>query len=75
MRGPEVRSDLKAAAQGGGRTREQEAMMAQFVLRSLRRALVPNSITNESFHFHSGPQGQPEVCFEGSCNRPQLEVC
>jgi hypothetical protein len=49
-------------------------MMAQFVLRSLRRALVPSSINNESFHFHTGPQGQPEVCFEGSCSRPQLDV-
>ena len=49
--------------------------MAQFVLRSLRRALMPNNTTdNGSFHFHSGPQGAPEVCFEGSCSRPQLDV-
>ena len=48
--------------------------MAQFVLRSLRRALKPSSTHNEPFHFHSGPHGQPEVCFEGSCDRPQLDV-
>jgi hypothetical protein len=48
--------------------------MARFHLRSLRRALMPNSTQNESVHFHSGPQGTPEVCFHGSCSRPQLEV-
>jgi len=50
--------------------------MARFRLRSLRRALMPNSNStqNESVHFHSGPHGQPEVCFAHSCIRPRLEV-
>ena len=49
--------------------------MARFYLRSLRRALMPNSSThNESVHFHSGPLGQPEVCFTNSCDRPRLDV-
>jgi hypothetical protein len=49
--------------------------MARLHLRSLRRALKPSSSThNESVHFHSGPQGAPEVCFANSCSRPRLEV-
>ena len=48
--------------------------MARFRLRSLRRALMPHSTHNDSVHFHSGPQGKPEVCFEHACSRPQLDV-
>jgi hypothetical protein len=48
--------------------------MARFYLRSLRRALKPSSTHNESVHFHSGPQGGPEVCFTHSCSRPRLDV-
>ncbi len=58
---------------GRDRTREQEAWMARFTLRSLRRALTPRTHAHP-VHFHNGPQGTPEVCFEHSCSRPQLEA-
>ena len=48
--------------------------MARFHLRALRRALTPHIHTNDSVHFHNGPQGQPAACFDTSCSRPQLEV-
>lgn len=48
--------------------------MARFHLRALRRALTTHTRTNDSVHFHNGPQGQPEACFDSSCSRPQLEV-
>jgi hypothetical protein len=48
--------------------------MARFTLRSLRRALTPHTHNDHPAHFHNGPQGQPEVCFDRSCGRPRLEV-
>ena len=48
--------------------------MARFALRSLRRALTSHTHDEHPVHFHNGPQGTPEVCFERSCNRPQLDV-
>jgi hypothetical protein len=48
--------------------------MARFTLRSLRRALTPDTHGEHPVHFHNGPQGRPEVCFEHSCSRPQLDV-
>jgi hypothetical protein len=59
---------------GRGHTREQEAWMARSVLRSLRRALTPRTHDNQSVHFHNGPHGQPEVCFDHSCSRPRLNA-
>jgi hypothetical protein len=48
--------------------------MARLRLRALRRALTPNTTTTHPVHFHNGPQGQPEVCFNHSCRRPRLDV-
>jgi hypothetical protein len=48
--------------------------MARSVLRSLRRALTPRTHDNQSVHFHNGPHGQPEVCFDNSCSRPRLNA-
>jgi hypothetical protein len=47
--------------------------MARFTLRSLRRALTQRT-HDDPAHFHNGPQGRPEVCFDRSCGRPRLDV-
>ena len=46
--------------------------MARFTLRSLRRALTQSTHSKTPVHFHNGPHGQPEVCFDHSCSRPRL---
>ena len=30
--------------------------------------------TDESVHFHQGPQGQPAPCFDERCSSPRLSV-
>jgi hypothetical protein len=48
--------------------------MARIRLRALRRALTSHVHQTHSVHFHNGPQGQPEVCFDHGCSRPRLDV-
>jgi hypothetical protein len=41
---------------------------------ALRRAITCRRMAAAQVHFHSGPHGQPAVCFDAGCSNPRLDV-
>ncbi len=48
--------------------------MARRLLTALGRTLTGDPTDREPVHFHSGPTGDPAVCYERHCPNPKLAV-
>jgi hypothetical protein len=48
--------------------------MTRMNISALRRAITRRRTAAAPVHFHSGPHGQPAVCFDAACNNPRLDV-
>jgi hypothetical protein len=44
------------------------------MLSMIRHHLRRFSASQETVHFHQGPQGQPAPCFDHHCSNPRLSV-
>jgi hypothetical protein len=49
-------------------------MMARFRIPALVRAFRSGAQRRDDVHFHRGPQGRPDACFDTACRRPRLDV-
>jgi len=48
--------------------------MTRLTISALRRAITRRRTAASPVHFHTGPHGQPAVCFDEGCGNPRLDV-
>jgi len=44
------------------------------LIKRTRQAMHADGYKEPEVHFHSGPEDQPVVCYDGACARPRLRV-
>ena len=44
------------------------------LMKRTRQAMRIDGYKEPDVHFHSGPEGQPAVCYDRTCSRPRLTV-